>query len=801
MGTDGRKALVVPAVFFVSAAAMADEIFLIRMLSMRFWPHFVPLIISQAMLGFGASGVALHLLRTRIAEHPRSVFAWTVLLTGPSFELAFRASQRIPFDPFLLLWNPSSWPAFALFFFLLAVPFFLAGTAVGVPLAFRLGRVERVYAASFAGTAAGAIIALPAFSLVPTESLLRIPLWLGLLASVFVLAEPGGRVAAGRVACGAVSSLLLLAPPMGLILSPYKDLAVAHKLPQAKTLSIRTGTAGDFRAVYSPGIHSAPGLSFRFEGEIPRQAAVFGDGELRGIVPRGGGEAPPAYLGYLPDALPYRMTKRPVVAQFSLRGTEGILTAAGNGASSVTVVEPSADYVQMIEKDLADFSGGTPAAFRVEIREEGGRTFLARERGKYDIIELSNVSSPTFTSLGIHATGETYLLTREGIRDALSRLTDGGVLAVSGWLKSPPRESLKILNTVRAELDRPGGFASPDRYVVVRGWGSFAAVARKIPFAEDEIDAARRFCEETGFTMVWPEREPPGAEEGAEERGFREAVKSALSGRPEEGRGGSLFDVRPASDDSPYFHRFLKLRSLPAYRRLLGDQWVPFVEWGVVFLVLSLAVSLALAAVFLLLPLPFTLVGENRGGIPLAVYFSSLGLAYMLIELTFLKFGILLLGDPIRAAAAAVGGFALLSGVGSAASAKWESPASMRRWVFPGIAVLSIAGFLILFHGASFLLALDTGVRFLSFLAALAPAAFLMGMPFPAGLSRMIQADSPAIPYAWGVNGFFSVAGASVASILALWTGFHATVAAGAALYLLAAAVFPRLGPQEQGRS
>src|SRR3990170_671284 len=182
---------VLPAVFLLSAAAMADEIFLIRLLSFRFWPHFVPLIVSQAMLGFGASGVALHLLRPRIAREPEKVFAWAVLLAASSFELAFRISQHVPFDPFLLLWHPSSWPAFALFFFLLAVPFFLAGTAIGVPLSFGLGNAGAVYAACFAGTAAGALLCLPVFSHVPTGLLLRVSPVLGLFASGFVLASPG----------------------------------------------------------------------------------------------------------------------------------------------------------------------------------------------------------------------------------------------------------------------------------------------------------------------------------------------------------------------------------------------------------------------------------------------------------------------------------------------------------------------------------------------------------------------------------------------------------------------------------
>ena len=793
MATDSRYGRVVPAVFLVSAASLANEIFLIRLLSLRFWPHFVPLIISQAMLGFGASGVALQLLGPRIAKKPEPAFAWAIILTAPSFELAFRASQHVPFDPFLLLWDPSSWPAFALFFFLLAVPFFLAGAAVGISLSFPLGRAAVFYAASFAGTAAGAVLALPAFRLVPTELLLRVPLGLGLLASAFVLSCPHGRLPAGRVLCAGLSALLFLVPPVSLLLSPYKDLAITRRLPAVHTLSARAGMTGDFRALYAPGIHYAPGLSFRFEGEVPPQAALFADGEHRGIVPRDGGRNPPAYLGYLPQALPYRILSRPAVVQFSLRGTEGILMAAGHGASLVTVVDPAAEYVRMIEHDLSAFSGGMPPGLRLEIRQEGGRNFLARGGRKYDIVELSDVSSLTFSSLGIHATGETYLLTRQGIRDALARLTDRGVLAVSGWLKSPPRESVKILRTLRSVIEEGKGTPVPARFIVVRGWGSFVAVAGRDPFTPDELAAAKRFCRDTGFAMVWPEAEPPTGRRSPEETGFREAVRSALSGPPDGSSGAGLFDLRPVTDDSPYFHRFLRLRSLPAFRRLLGDQWFPFLEWGIVFLALSLVVSVLLAAVFLLLPLVFSRSGGS-GGLPVVIYFSALGLAYMLIELTFLKIGILLLGDPIRAAAAAIGGFSLFSGMGSAVSGKWESPATMRRWVFLCIAVLAAAGFLLLFHGAPYLLAMAGGRRYLAFLAALAPAAFLMGMPFPAALSRMTVANSAVIPYAWGVNGFFSVAGASFASVGSLWIGFHATVVLGGILYLLAGALFLRLG-------
>ncbi len=260
-----------------------------------------------------------------------------------------------------------------------------------------------------------------------------------------------------------------------------------------------------------------------------------------------------------------------------------------------------------------------------------------------------------------------------------------------------------------------------------------------------------------------------------------------------------MFDLSPATDDSPYFHRFLRLETLTEFRRLLGSQWVPFVEWGIVFLFLSLGVSLFLAAVLLLLPAAFARRGSQGGRredsftIHAAGYFSALGLAYMLVEITFLKAGILVLGDAIAAAGVAIGGFSFFSGIGSAVSGRWESEEPMKR-VFAGTAACVAAGFLALSCAAGPLLACGWALRTAAFVAAFAPAAFLMGMPFPAAVSRLAAAGGTAIPFAWAVNGFFSVAGASLASIGALWLGFRWTAVAGAILYIAAGLLFRRVG-------
>jgi len=785
-------ARIVPAVFFLSAATLANEIVLIRLLSFRFWPHFVPLIVSQAMLGFGGAGVALQIVRRRVERSPLRFFAWMVLVAAPAFDLSFRASQFVSFDPFLLLWDPVAWPRFGVFFFLLAVPFFLSGCAMAIPFAFLRLRPGPVYAASFAGSAAGALVALPFLMLVPTGWLLRLPLALGAAACAFVLSDRGWGLRKGRVAMLCAVLFLLVIPPGDLKLSPYKDLAAVRNLPGAREIASRFGISGDYRAVFAPGVHSAPGLSVRFAGEIPPQTTLFADGEQRGTVPKGGGKTLPAYLGYFPAVLPYRLIDHPRVLQLGLRGTEGVLTAAANFASSVTVVEPARELVRLVREDLSGFSEGWPESLPVEIREEGARVFLARDRRIFDVIEAADISSATFSSLGVHATGETFLLTREGIRAALARLGEGGLLAFSGWLKAPPRENVKILRTIRAELSAARLVPAADRVAAIHGWGTFSVIARRTPFHPAEIDRVRRFCSDYGYTMVWP---AAGAVAGgdAEERALRAAVSDAMTGTPGE-RGSELFDLSPVTDDSPYFHRFLRLRTLPEFKRLLGSQWIPFVEWGIVFLVLSLGVSLVLAAMLLLLPAVFARDGAGEAtSISVAGYFSALGLAYMLVELTFLKAGILVLGDTIRAAGLAIGGFSFFSGIGSALSGRLDSERAMKR-VFAGISVCVVAGFVVLSAAAGPLLARGWAMRTVVFVATLAPAAFLMGIPFPAAIARLAATGGSAIPFAWAVNGFFSVAGASLASIGALWLGFRWTVVIGAILYVMAGLLFHRVG-------
>jgi hypothetical protein len=83
----------------------------------------------------------------------------------------------------------------------------------------------------------------------------------------------------------------------------------------------------------------------------------------------------------------------------------------------------------------------------------------------------------------------------------------------------------------------------------------------------------------------------------------------------------------------------------------------------------------------------------------------------------------------------------------------------------------------------------------------MAPAGVLLGVPLPSGMRILAQSRPALIPWGWGMNGAFSVVGATLAVFIAMNWGFSTTLLASAIVYTAAAAIFsrtasPRFHPQ-----
>jgi hypothetical protein len=80
-------------------------------------------------------------------------------------------------------------------------------------------------------------------------------------------------------------------------------------------------------------------------------------------------------------------------------------------------------------------------------------------------------------------------------------------------------------------------------------------------------------------------------------------------------------------------------------------------------------------------------------------------------------------------------------------------------------------------------------VKMIATVLMIAPAGFVMGIPFPTGLRLLEHRHQPSVRWAWSLNAAASVLGSVGAIVLALYLGLVATMLIGGGLYLCALAV------------
>src|SRR5215510_10102692 len=86
------------AVALVSAGALAFEVLLTRLFSIIQWHHFAYMVISIALLGYGASGAFLAVTGNRLGRHVGAAFATGAILFAASTVASFAVAERLPFN-------------------------------------------------------------------------------------------------------------------------------------------------------------------------------------------------------------------------------------------------------------------------------------------------------------------------------------------------------------------------------------------------------------------------------------------------------------------------------------------------------------------------------------------------------------------------------------------------------------------------------------------------------------------------------------------------------------------------------
>ena len=103
--TAGGAGPPVIAVALIPAAALAYEILLMRLFSIVLWHHFAYMIISLALLGYGA---LVAMTRSAIEQRFAPLFSVTAAAFGVSATGCFALALRLPFNPLEIIWDRSN---------------------------------------------------------------------------------------------------------------------------------------------------------------------------------------------------------------------------------------------------------------------------------------------------------------------------------------------------------------------------------------------------------------------------------------------------------------------------------------------------------------------------------------------------------------------------------------------------------------------------------------------------------------------------------------------------------------------
>jgi spermidine synthase len=794
--------------FLTAGTTLALQILIHRIVSAKLLNNYAFLVISLTMLGFAISGVVLTALQRRVMRRmPEAMLLSACLLAVSAvvatalFASAAVSTEELHTRAALV----RSFLQLSPYALLLTIPFGFAGFMLGALLSDERLPTRRVYFCDLLGSAAGALIVLPLFRYVGVEAMI-VAFSLLLMAGVALVVPP--KTSALRVLSVLSCALLLLA------LNQRKEIFSIYYPERSMLAATRNRGTGvvleytEWDPLARIEISAVPGL-------VPQTgvfASLFGENRTfllryRKLITQNNfaftygvdyDGRPESLFGIeetiYASAYYASSVKKPKVAAIGVGGGFDILTALHFDVTQVTGIEINAATLNVLRNVFKDYFHHWVDDPRVNLVNAEGRHYLSTHPERFDIIQLSGVDSYSGTPGAAHVFSENYLYTAEAFDLYLSRLSEDGVLNMMRLEHRPAREMLRALTTAVAALRRLG-VTDPKRHIVTvtENTGFFTAMlVKRTPFSEAELQRLRE----------WTSQRPTfgiSAEPGSSNSQRTNAYQYFLSLGDERLERLFIqaypFAIDPALDDRPFFFNFsFWWHLLPGQRMFPGQgpSWiyVPVLQMSLVVLAAAVSLVMVIAIFF---PLAFLLrhglptAGRNRFG----VYCAGAAIGYLAAEVALMQLFGLFLGHPNYAISVVLAALLFSSGLGSLWAAAIVGRLKSVRSVAYLLSAIIFAEYFLVFPWLSSLLGLPFAVRVFVTAALVFPIGVCLGVFLPTALDLLKQRSPHLVPWAWGVNGVFSVLAPLLAVAIATTFGISALLLSTVPVYLLVAFSLP----------
>ncbi|MFZ9628290.1 MAG: spermidine synthase [Ilumatobacteraceae bacterium] len=781
--------------FVLGFVGLALEIAYTRIISFKIFYYYTYFVIGLSLLGLGGAG-AVTALSTRLrALDPLVLVRRLAPAAAASGLVGWLVVARLPTDV-NLIWMGSLRQAGVqvLLLIVLSVAITAVFACVGALFASlvvdQAADIRRLYSWDLAGAAMGCLSAVPLQATIGPPAMVTTSLVLLVALAWFVgvvIGVPRRSSAVGAVAVVLAVAVGAAAASVEVVADRTKTLRESDTVEGGDwgaVVRVDAVDLGDLKVLHHDGLWGSS--IWRYDG-TPATTARFDDDNRQ--IP----------FGALGD--------NPSVLIIGAAGGNEIMASLTYGAGHVTAVELNPVTVHLLTETFADYSGHVVDDPRVDYVQGDGRTFLGRSTDEYDLIWFvapdSYAASNAATS-GAFVLSESYLYTREMIETAFDHLSDEGVVVAQFGdfaFDRRPTRTARYLTTARAALaDRVERFADHVVLVTDDGDTDFERVSTVMLGAAafdgptvDGIRAAAARSSNSTLRYVPGEVRADGLTSDLITSSDDE-VRAIVDGYP--------FDIGPITDDRPFFWHFSPFSSVVTHwERTYEDSEIAI---GERLLLVLVGIAVAVSALFLWLPFGLTRrrASAERGAgvgrsarLGLGAYFGLLGLGFMAVEISMIQRFALLLGYPTLSLSVSL--FTLL--LSTAVGARLSSVIGRGRCGGLWAALAALAGVVVVYLATSeritvAALSWPQWARIAVVIALLAPVGIVLGAFLPTGIDAATTLADDAtrgrlVAWCWAVNGFFSVIGSSLTTIVSMTVGFDLTLLLGLSLYLVAVAV------------
>lgn len=780
----------------ISAGVLALQVIFTRIFSIMIWHHFTYLVVGVALLGGGAAGVFLAVQQWRY-EVIRARLGPLALAFSLSILAMLAIILFVQFDPLRMSALPRTIVGLAIYFAGLFTTFTLGGLMIAGTFSVWSYHAHRLYFADLLGAGIGTLAVLWVIHTLSAPSAILLTALLGAAAALLFGVDRRWRIATGVLAAGQAALLVAsLVQPIYLPVPESKPLHWALQLSGAERPEY-TRWNPVARVDVTPPVEvaepmivggvSQTGLAQQAPGTTYRLRFVTLDGtSMTGLFEHDGDLERFNFLRHAIISAPYLLSEpAPSTLLIGVGGGIDILLAKLYGASRIVAIDLNSDIVDLVVNRYVDFTGNL-ASGEVEVLTAEGRSFLTATDERFGVIQGIGLDNIAALNTGAYVLSESYLYTVEAFEQALNRLTPNGVFSWTRAATDPPIETLRLTG-LAAEALRRRGISEPAAHILVvenDTWSAINLLVSPSPFSAQQVETVTAWAAENNFAVL----HDPFVHRGTL---YAEYLTTDDPRRFEQ---RYPFNIYPVTDDHPFYYNYFKWDRLLEGGAQSGNVSAR-VPMGNIILLTMLGFSLAAATAFIIYPLwrnqRAGLTAPNAG--KMLIYFSALGMAYMFVQVVLIQRFTLFIGYPTLAITTTLFSMLSFSACGSLLGRRLFQ---VDRRLPQVIAVVSALILLYLWGlpGVfSALLGLSDLARVMASVLLIAPLAFFMGMPFPAGIREVGQRAPALVPWAWGMNGVFSVFGSTAVIILSMASSFTVSLIAAALLYGMAAVVAPAL--------